>query len=322
MLRSLFLATCVFCCATVAQAAEGLKVALILPGSVTDGTFNSKVAEGVKKAQAKYPDLHVSMRENTPTAQAQQALSAYARDGYDVIIANGFQFADAAKRIHKRFPKSWFIVNTAKVAEAPNLASFDNRWGDAGYLAGAVAALVSKSGVIADVPAIPVPVIQEYDEGFQNGAKRVRPDIKVTSAYVGSFTDIAKAKEITSSMIDGGADVVTGIGNENVVGTLQAAKEKGALMIGTAFDSAELAPDTIVTTALINLDVNIDQAITKVIEKTIEPKTYLLGLNENGIGLAPLRNFESKLSDADKAKIEEIMEGIRKGTIEDLPAIR
>ena len=123
-------------------------------------------------------------------------------------------------------------------------------------------------------------------------------------------------------MIDGGADVVTGIGNENVVGTLQAAKEKGVLMIGTAFDSASLAPDTIVTTALINLDVNIDQAITKVIEKTIEPKTYLLGLNENGIDLAPLRNFESKLSEADKAKIEEIKEGIRQGTIKDLPAIR
>lgn len=322
MLRSLFLVMCMFWCSAAVQAAPGLKVALVLPGSVTDGTFNSSAAEGMKKAQAKYPDLQVSVRENTPAAQAQEALSAYARDGYDIIIAHGFQFADAAKRIHKRFPKSWFIVNTAKVAEAPNLASFDNRWGDAGYVAGAVAALVSRSGVIADVPAIPVPTIQEYDEGFQRGAKHVKPDIKVMSAYVGSFSDIAKAKEITSSMIDAGADVVTGIGNENVVGTLQAAKEKGVLMIGTAFDAAALAPDTIVTTALINFDVNIDLAISKVMEKTIEPKNYLLGLNENGIGLAPLRQFESRLSEQDKAKIAEIMEGIRKGSIQDLPAIR
>lgn len=322
MLRSLFLAMFMFCCSVSAQTAPDLKVALILPGSVTDGTFNSAAAEGMKKAQAKYPNLQVSVRENTPAAQAQEALSAYARDGYDVIIAHGFQFADAAKRIHKRFPKSWFIVNTAKVAEAPNLASFDNRWGDAGYMAGAVAALVSRSGVIANVPAIPVPVIQEYDEGFQRGSKHVNPDIKVTSAYVGSFTDIAKAKEITSSMIDAGADVVSGVGNENVVGTLQAAKEKGALMIGTAFDSAALAPDTIVTTALVNFDVNIDQAISKVMDGSIEPKTYLLGLNENGIGLAPLRQFEDKLSDQDKAKIAEVMEGIRTGSIQDLPAIR
>jgi basic membrane protein A len=301
---------------------KALKVALVLPGPVTDGTFNSAAAEGIKKAQAKYPQIQVSVRENTATAQAQEALSAYARDGYDVIIAHGFQFADAAKRIHKRFPKAWFIVNTAKVSEAPNLASFDNRWGDGGYMAGAVAALMSKSNIVGNVLAIPVPTIQEYDEGFMRGAKHVKPDIKVLSATVGSFTDIAKGKEITTNMIDSGADVVTAIGNENVVGTLQAAKEKGKLMIGTAFDAAALAPDTIVTTALINFDVNIDMAIGKVIDGSIKPQNYLLGLNDGGIGLAPFRNFESKLSAQDKARIDEVVNGIKTGAIKDLPAIR
>lgn len=324
MFRYLFLALCLLIApaAAQAQAKTNLKVALILPGSVTDGTFNSAAAAGIKKAEAKYPGLQVSIRENTETAQAQEALTAYARDGYDVIIAHGFQFADAAKRIHKQFPKTWFIVNTAKVAEAPNLASFDNRWGDAGYAGGAVAALISKSGVLADIPAIPVPTIQEYVEGFQRGAQHVRPGVKVLSAYVGSFSDIAKAKEITINLIDSGADVVTGIGNENVVGTLQAAKEKGVLMVGTAFDASALAPDTIVTTALINFDVNIDMAIGKVKDGTIQPKNYLLGLNDNGIGLAPLRKFETKLSASDKAKIQDVMDGIRAGTIKDLPAIR
>lgn len=323
MLRSIMVAMCLLVMPVLSHAqADKLKVALVLPGSVTDGTFNSAAAEGIKKAQAKYPNLQVSIRENTQVAEAQEALSAYARDGYDIVIGHGFQFADPAKRIHKRFPDTWFIINTAKVAEAPNLASFDNRWGDAGYIAGAVAALLTESGKIGNIPAIPVPVIQEYDEGFKRGAARINPDIEVVSAFVGSFSDIAKAKEITTSMIDSGADVVSAIGNENVVGTLQAAKEKGVVMIGTAFDSAALAPDTIATTALINFDVNIDMAIGKVIDGTIEPKNYLLGLNENGIGLAPYRNFEDKLSAEDKAKIKEIMDGIRAGTIDDLPEIR
>ena len=326
MLRKIIFALCVFALPLAAQAQasanKNLKVALILPGSVTDGTFNSAAAQGIKKAQEKYPGLHVSIRENTQTAEAQDALSAYARDGYDIIIAHGFQFADPAKRIHKRFPKTWFIVNTAKVSEAPNLASFDNRWGDAGYMAGAVAAMISKSGIIANVPAIPVPTIQEYDDGYHRGSKRINPSIKVLSAYVGSFSDIAKAKEITTSMIDQGADVVSGIGNENVVGTLQAAKEKKVLMIGTAFDSASLAPDTVVTTALINFDVNIDMAIGKVIDGTIEPKNYLLGLKDNGIGLAPFRKFDSKFSDSQKATLREIADGIKAGTVKDLPPIR
>lgn len=324
MLRNIFLALflAIFPFASHAQDTRNLKVALILPGSVTDGTFNSAAAAGIKKAQEKYPGIQVSIRENTQVAEAQEALSAYARDGYDIVIGHGFQFADPAKRIHKRFPDTWFIINTAKVAAEPNLASFDNRWGDAGYLAGAIAALVSKSGVIGNVPAIPVPTIQEYDEGFKNGSKRVRPDIKVTSAYVGSFSDIAKAKEITTTMIDDGADVVTGIGNENVLGTLQAAKDRGVYMVGTAFDSAALAPDTIITTALINFDVNIDMAISKVMDGSIKPQNYLLGLNDNGIGLAPFRNFDSKLSAEDKQKVQELVDGIKAGTIDDLPKIR
>lgn len=305
-----------------AQAKDNIKVALVLPGPVTDGTFNSAAAQGIKQAQEKYPNIQVSIRENTSVAESQEALASYARDGYDVVIGHGFQFADPAKRIHKRYPKTWFIINTAKASEAPNLASFDNRWGDAGYIAGAVAGLLTKSGTIGNIPAIPVPTIQEYDEGFAMGAKRVKPDVKVVSAYVGSFTDIAKAKEITSSMIDGGADVVSGIGNENVLGTLQAAKEKGALMIGTAFDAAEMAPDTIVTTALINFYVNIDMAIGKVIDGSIEPKNYLLGLNDNGIGLAPYRKFDAVLTDAQKTEVQKIIDGIRDGSITDLPKIR
>ena len=149
-----------------------LKVALVLPGSVSDGTFNAAAAKGIKEAQAKYPNVTVSVRENTGMAQIEAALFEYASNGYDVVIGHGFQFAEAAKKIHNQFPKTWFIVNTAKVSEAPNLASFDNRWGDAGYVAGALAGLLTKSGTVGAVGGIPVPVIQEYNEGFERGAKR------------------------------------------------------------------------------------------------------------------------------------------------------
>jgi basic membrane protein A len=306
--------------AAQAQAQE-LRVALVLPGPITDGTFNSAAYQGIKAAEKKYK-LKVSVQENTTFAQSEAALLQFARQGYDVVIGHGFQFGDPAKKIHKRFPKTWFIINTTKVAEAPNLASFDNRWGDAGYVAGAIAALVTKSGTVGHIGGIPVPVIKEYNEGFTTGAKRFKPNINVLSAYVGSFSDIAKGKEITLSMIERGADVVTATGNESVVGTIQAAKEKGVMAIGTAFDSASFAPDTIVTTAIVRFDVNIDMAIGLVVSKKLEPKNYLLGFNENGIDLAPYRNFESKLSDADKAKIKQLVDDIKAGKVADLPKIQ
>jgi basic membrane protein A and related proteins len=63
-----------------------------------------------------------------------------------VVIGHGFQFAEPVMEIHAEYPDTWFIVNTAQVAAAPNVASFDNRWGDAGYIAGAVAALYDQEG--------------------------------------------------------------------------------------------------------------------------------------------------------------------------------
>lgn len=307
--------------AAPAAQAKTLKVALVLPGPITDGTFSTAAYKGIKEAEKKY-DIKVAIQENTSFAKSEAVLRSFAQEGYDIVIGHGFQFAEPAKKIHKQFPKTWFIVNTAKVAAAPNLASFDNRWGDAGYVAGAVAALVSKTGTIGSIGGIPVPVIKEYNEGFERGAKRMRPDIKVLSAYVGSFSDVAKAKEITKSLIERGADVVTATGNESVMGTIQAAQEAKVMAIGTAFDSWKVAPNTIVTTALVNMNINIDMAIGKIIDGTIKPQNYLLGFNDGALGLAPYHNFADKISAADKAKIQQLIADIKAGKVKDLPKIR
>jgi basic membrane protein A and related proteins len=299
-----------------------LKVALILPGPVSDGTYNSSAAKGLKEAEAKYPNITVSIRENTGMAQSEAALFEYASNGYDVVIGHGFQFAEPAKKIHKQFLKTWFVITTAKIAEEPNLASVDNRWGDIGYVAGAIAGLLTKTGTIGAVGGIPVPVIQEYNEGFERGAKRTRADAKTLSAYVGSFSDVAKGKEVTLALIEKGADVVTATGNESVIGTLEAAKENGVLMIGTAFDSASFGPDTIVTTALVNFDVDIDLAIGKILDGTLSPQIYVLGFNENGIGLAGWGKFDDKIAAADKEKVKAIVDEIKAGKTPDLPKFR
>lgn len=298
--------------------AETKRVALVLPGPITDGTFNSAANKGIEAAKAKY-GIEVAVRENTDFAQIQDVLRSYAEEGYDMVIGHGFQFAEPVKEIHADYPNTWFVVNTAQVAAKPNVASFDNRWGDAGYIAGAVAALYSKNKKIGHIGAIPVPVIKDYNLGFERGAKMMRPDTQVLSAYVGSFSDIARGAEITTSLIEQGADVVTSTGNENVVGTIQSAQKAGALAIGTAFDSHAMAPETIVTTALINMDVNIDLAVGKLIDGTLEPAVYVLGLEEGGIGLAPLRDFEDDISPEDKARIDKLVEDIRAGKIKDLP---
>jgi basic membrane protein A and related proteins len=73
--------------------ADTLHVALVLPGSVTEGTFNSAANTGIQTAKEKY-DIDVSVRENTDFAEILEVVRSYARDGYDVVIGHGFQFAE------------------------------------------------------------------------------------------------------------------------------------------------------------------------------------------------------------------------------------
>ncbi len=160
-----------------------------------------------------------------------------------------------------------------------------------------------------------------------SGAPSARAQMSTRcSAYVGSFSDVAKGKEITIALIEKGADVVTATGNESVIGTLAKPPRRrracSPWAIGTAFDSAAFAPDTVVTTALVNFDVNIDLAIGKILDGSIKPETYVLGFNENGIGLAGYGKFDDKISAADKAKIQVIVDEVKAGKTPDLPKFR
>lgn len=301
-----------------AQQTRPLKVAVVLPGSAADGTFNAAAVKAANNAKEKHPNLTVSVRENTAAAQTEQAINDYVHDGYDVIVGYGFEFGEIAAKVHAQSPKVWFVVNTANVEGAPNLASFDNRWVDAGYVGGAVAATVTKSGTIGTVGAIPVPAIQQYNEGFLKGAKLIKPDVKMLSAYVGSWNDVAKAKEITLGLIEQGADVVTATGNESVIGTVQAAKQKQVMMIGTFFDAAAFAPDTIVTTVVVNFDVPLEMAINKILDGTLEPKNYVLGFKEDALDLADFRAFDQKISSDQKQRIKQLIADIKADKVSEL----
>ncbi len=144
-------------------AAASKKIALVLPGPITDGTFNSAANKGIEAAKAKY-DIEVVVRENTDFAQIEDVLRSYAEEGYDMVIGHGFQFAEPVMNIHAQYPNTFFVVNTAQVSAEPNVASFDNRWGDAGWMAGAVAALAGRSPIpveaVVDVPHAPPPAIE------------------------------------------------------------------------------------------------------------------------------------------------------------------
>ncbi|MGE5623435.1 MAG: BMP family protein [Methanocella sp.] len=301
---------------SVALAAEKpYRVALLLTGSIDDQGWNASGYNGLM-AIKKEPGFEVAYAEKLNAPDYEEVMRGYAAQGYDLIIGHAFAFIDPAKKLQKEFPKTKFIITNCGLAVEPNISGLDNDNLQAGFLAGAVAAMVSKTNVLANVGAMKVPAVVSYQEGFELGARYIKPNVKILSSVTGTFWDAAKAKEITLAMINEGADVVTHLADRAGLGVIEAAKERKVLAIGNVGDQAVLAPDTVVTSALATMSKAFVPLAKAAKAGTLKPAVFRWGVKEGVVGLAPFRNFETKLTADQRAKIQQILKDMESGKLD------
>ena len=146
-------------------------------------------------------------------AQADYAknLDQFASQKFDVIIGVGFLMGDAVKAAAEKNPNiKYAIVDFAYDPAVTNVEGIVFAEDEAGYLAGVLAASMSKSGTIAVVGGVEgVPAVQKFVKGYTNGAKSVNADIQVKQVYIDSFTDRARGAEAAKGFIADGADAVS-----------------------------------------------------------------------------------------------------------------
>jgi basic membrane protein A and related proteins len=230
---------------------KGLKVALLHPGPISDGSWNAGAYEGLQRIE-KALGAHVSTMQTTTPNDFEQGFRDYAEQGYDLIFGHGFEFQDAAMAVGRDFPKTAFVVSSGSV-QAENVASLNYELGEATFLAGVLAASLSKTGRAGCIGGIRLPVIQNTFDGFLAGAKSISPNFNVATAFTGSFEDVAAAKAATDAMIAQGADFVLQNADSAGLGVIQSAKAHGVYAIGTNSDQNAVAPDTVIASAVISI---------------------------------------------------------------------
>jgi basic membrane lipoprotein Med (substrate-binding protein (PBP1-ABC) superfamily) len=156
---------------------------------------------------------------------------------------------------------------------------------------------------------------------FMAGAKEVNPKVEFMVTFINSWFDPPKAKEAAFAMIDKGADVMYA----ERFGVSDAAKERGKLAIGNVINTQDKYPDTVVASALWNMEPTIDAAIKAVKAGTFKADDYghLSQMKYKGSELAPLGTFEKKVP-ADlvtqvRAKEKAILDGSFKVAVDDAP---
>jgi len=298
--------------ASAAHAADPLTVGVLIPGSKSDKGWMESGYDGLVAAQKTYGDkIKVQMIENINYADMEQALVNLASKN-QLVIGVGGQTQAAVLKVAKRFPKTKFsIVGGSKGDVVPNVAGYDVKQAEIAFVAGATAAMLSKTGVVSYVGGMEIPSIVNAGKEFGKGAAYINPKIKYVENYTGDFDNVAKSKEATLAAIAQGADIHYHILNLGLRGMEQAAKEKSTHIIGSYTDRCGTDP-LYPAYSITGVGYQVEYAI-----KEAESGTWKAGYKPFGLAMGPKASDMAVCGATPemKSKIESIKKDIESGKI-------
>lgn len=298
------------------------KVALVTPGAQDDKGWNEnakKALDLIKK------DLGAETRAravtNGSSVEAHASFRNFAIDQkFNVIIGHAGEWNDAKTLSDAAAaPKAVFLISGSEQSSA-NVCGVRFVLEDATFVLGQIAASVSKSGVIGCVGPVKLPVIESTFYAFEEGAKSVKPEIKVKVVWTESFEDVARAKEQTLQLINADkADVIFHNANNGAKGVfvaVQENKDKGVLAMGSNDDQALTMPnfaDVILASATLDIPGAYLQICKQIKERTFKAETQFIGMDSGRVGVAYNSALESKISAEARKRVDETVEKIKKG---------
>jgi basic membrane protein A and related proteins len=293
---------------------DGLRVGLVTPGSIADAAWNSGAYEGLLRIRDSL-HLGISHVEARTPAEQDEALRAYAAQGYGLVFAHGFEFQDMAERISVQYPKTVFIITSGKRVQG-NVAPLIFRLEEASYLAGMVAGSLSRSGTIGFIGGIELPPIEAAYQGWENGARAVNPGVRSRKVYLNSFDDAAAGREAAVALIRAGADVFHHNADAAALGLFQAAKEtSGVYVFGANADQSKLAPDRVVGSAVIDLPRAFLLVGREVQQGTFRPKVEAFGLESGVVRYDANPRLDSLVAGPLTARLKTAADSIAAGTL-------
>jgi len=297
---------------SAAHAADPVKVGVLIPGSKSDKGWMESGYTGLQQAEKEFGGkIKVQMIENINYADMEQALTNLASKN-DLVIGVGGQTQAAVFKVAKRFPnKKFSVVGGNQGDSAPNVAGYDVKQAQIAYVAGAAAAMMSKSGAVSYVGGMEIPSIVNAGKEFGNGAKSINASIKYFENYTGDFDDVAKSKEATLAAIAQGADVHYHILNLGLRGMEQAAKEKGTHIVGSYTDRCGTDP-LYVAYSITGTGYQVQYAIDEAVKGSWKPgyKEFGLKMGPEASGMVICGGTAEQ-----KAKLDAIMKDIMAGKI-------
>ncbi len=306
------------------QAPAGFRVSLVTDiGKVDDGTFNQFAFEGMNGAIDCFGIDETSFIETVSAADYAANIATSLDGDPNVIITVGFLITTDTETAANDASDVDFIGIDQFLLEYPsNYIGVLFNEHEGGYIAGAMAALLSETGVVGVVGGVEIPPVVKFVNGFDAGAKSVNPDIRVLSIYNESFTDPAKGASDANQFIGEGADVIFGAGGPTGSGGTVAATDQGLWGIGVDQDEyfttyqggAAPGSEFLATSAMKRVDLAVFRNIAASIQEAFNGGIFTLTAANAGITYAPFHDADIPASVA--ADIEAVRAGLADGSID------
>jgi basic membrane lipoprotein Med (substrate-binding protein (PBP1-ABC) superfamily) len=233
-------------------SADGFSVALLTPGPISDQSWNGGAYEGLMHIRDSLGARVSHIQTKTP-ADFEENFRQYGASGYSLVFGHGFEFQDAAARVGAAFPKTVFVTTGGRRTSA-NVAAMSFAFEQPSYLAGMIAASVSRTGIIGCIGGTELPPVKSGFDAFTQGVHVVNPKARVVTAYLGNWDDAGAGKEQALAQIARGVDVIYQNADAAGLGIFQAAKEsKGVYIIGSNSNQNRVAPTVTLGSVVIDL---------------------------------------------------------------------
>ncbi|MER2189694.1 MAG: BMP family protein [Solibacillus sp.] len=309
---------------------DNFSVAMVTDvGGVDDRSFNQSTWEGLKEFGAEHGleqgnggfDYNQSQQE----ADYVTNINDLVERNFDLVFAVGYALHDAVVEVAEQRENAHIAIIDETIEGIDNVASIMFRANEASYLAGAAAALESKSGKVGFIGGVEGEIIGGFEAGFTAGAKAVNPDVVVDVKYADSFADAPKGQQIAKTMYDSGVDIIFHAAGGTGAGLFQEAvtrKQKdpnsNVWTIGVdrdQYDEGKVNDTTnvMLTSVLKRVDVATKQVAQDSMDGNFPGgKVITYGLSDGGVDLADSRGA---ISEETLAKVEEFKQQIIDGTI-------
>ena len=300
---------------------QPLKIGVITDiGRVDDRSFNQFAWEGSRQGAAAVGG-EASYLESASRQDYEKHINSYVERDADVIVTVGFALGEATTAAAKDHPDIIFIgVDQDQTETLPNLAGLIIPADHSGFLAGALAGMVTRSNTVAVVLGTDeIPPVVAFKEGWESGARHTNPQVQTLAKYHPGalnvvFNDPDWGAATAREFVDQGADVIFAAAGNTGNGALMAlAEEEGIHCIGVDADQWQTLPEArscLLTSALRLIGPGVAQLIT-----AVHNGEFSGGNTIGAVGLAPFYDFDALVTDRMRNTLDTVLTGLKDGSI-------